>query len=89
LVQKFPQVHFSHPPWADGPELCSKLLSVLLMKDSVYRGVPERLRGLQREFDYCASRCCQGRERENSCLAQKASAGRFTLQALQFGFLAT
>jgi hypothetical protein len=35
LVQKFPQVHFSHPPWGRRSELCSKLLSVALMKDSV------------------------------------------------------
>jgi len=33
LVQKFPQVHFSHPLQADGPELYSKLLSAVLMKD--------------------------------------------------------
>jgi hypothetical protein len=37
LLQKFPQVHFSHPPRADGPELYSNLLSVALMKDSAYR----------------------------------------------------
>src|SRR5262249_13810362 len=33
LVQKFSQVHFSHPPRADCPELHSKLLSVVLMKE--------------------------------------------------------
>src|SRR5262249_34880640 len=36
LVQKFPQVHFSHPPVGRRSELSSKLLSVVLMKDSVY-----------------------------------------------------
>jgi hypothetical protein len=38
LVQKFPQVHFSHPPWADGSELYSKLLSVVLMKEMAMNG---------------------------------------------------
>src|SRR5262245_56402699 len=38
LVQKFSQVHFSHPPWADGSELCSNLLSVVLMKEMAMIG---------------------------------------------------
>jgi hypothetical protein len=37
LVQKFPQVHFSSSVVARRSELCSKLLSVALMKDSTYR----------------------------------------------------
>jgi hypothetical protein len=38
LVQKFPQVHFSHPRRADCPELYFKLLSVVLMKEMARNG---------------------------------------------------
>jgi hypothetical protein len=37
LVQKFPQIHFFVSAVGRRSELCSKLLSVTLMKDSVYR----------------------------------------------------
>jgi len=43
LVQKFPQVHFSHPPWADGSELYSKLLSVVLYQTAETLTHPRRV----------------------------------------------